>query len=181
MIRKIDGSKEWHSDFIQLLESFRFHFDNLDFPINIDDYLDLSPGYQSAHSFPACYPPRQIIYCTTTLIEFAKCSWLQEVSMVYGIEPNLQCIRGESLFRCLDDVKNNVSDIVVVDQDARLSSERDFNLKPILYEFAMEFEKNYLTIAVVKNSSDIKKFSREFAFSSFKNDFLHFILFCISF
>lgn len=162
MFRSIDTSSEWQQAMLQLLESYHVNISSLDFPITIDDYLDKSSGYQSAHSFPACYPPRQIIYCTTTLIEFAKCSWLQEVSMVYGIEPNLQCIRGENMFRCLDDVAKNVADVVLVDQDARLKSERDFNLTPILYEFSTEFELNYLTVAVVKSSSNLKSFAGEF-------------------
>lgn len=132
---------------------------SLDFPVTIDDYLDKSSGYQSAHSFPACYPPRQIIYCTTTLIEFSKCSWLQEVSTVYGIEPNLQCIRGESLYRCLDDVSKNVADLVLIDQDERLTSEIKFNLTSLLYEYSSDFEQNYVTIAVIKASSSIENFS----------------------
>lgn len=81
---------------------------------------------------------------------------------MYGIEPNLQCIRGENLFRCLDDVAKNVADLVLVDQDARLASERDFNLTSLLYEFSSEFELNYVSIAVVKASSSINTFTGEF-------------------
>lgn len=162
MFRNLNSSIGWQQSLLMLLESNSVHIATLDSPITIDDYLDKSSGYQSAHSFPACYPPRQIVYCTTTLIDFAKCTWLQEVSMVYGIEPNLQCIRGENLYRCLDDVAKNVADVVLVDQDSRLSSERNFGLMPILYEFSTEFEMNYLTVAVVKSSSDIKNLSGEF-------------------
>lgn len=162
LFREIDASTEWQQALLQLLESYHVNITSLDFPITIDDYLDKSSGYQSAHSFPACYPPRQIVYCTTTLIEFSKCSWLQEVSTVFGIEPNLQCIRGENLFRCLDDVAKNVADVVLVDQDARLRSEKDFNLTSLLYEFSSEFDQNYVTIAVVKAGSSISKFSGEF-------------------
>jgi hypothetical protein len=161
LFREIDPSSEWQRALLQLLESYHVNITSLDYPITINDYLDQSSGYQSAHSFPACYPPRQIVYCTTTVIEFAKCSWLQEVSTVYGIEPNLQCIRGENAFRCLDDVAKDVADLVLVDQDSRLKSERDFNLTSILYEFSSQFEQNYVTIAVVKASSNIKEFSGE--------------------
>jgi Transferrin len=132
---------------------------SLDFPVTIDDYLDKSSGYQSAHSFPECFPPRQIVYCTTTLIEFSKCSWLQEISRVYGIEPNLQCIRGENLYRCIDDVSKNVADLVLIDQDERLESQKNFNLTPLLFEYSSDFVQNYVTIAVVKTSSAINTFS----------------------
>lgn len=159
MFRDIDPSVDWQQAMLQLLESYHVNISSLDFPITIDDYLDKSSGYQSAHSFPACYPPRQIVYCTTTLIDFAKCSWLQEVSTVFGIEPNLQCIRGESLFRCLDDVSKNVADLVLVDQDERLRNQKHFNLTSLLYEFSMNLEQNYVTIAVVKESSGINSFA----------------------
>lgn len=161
LFREIDATGEWQQALLQLLESYHVNITSLDFPVTIDDYLDKSSGYQSAHSFPACYPPRQIVYCTTTLIEFSKCSWLQEVSTVYGIEPNLQCIRGESVFRCLDDVARNVADLVLVDQDTRLSSQQKFKLQPLLFEYSSDFELNYVTIAVVKTSSRIKTFAGE--------------------
>ncbi|CRK98392.1 CLUMA_CG011751, isoform A [Clunio marinus] len=95
LFREIDVTIEWQQALLQLLESYHVNITSLDFPITIDDYLDKSSGYQSAHSFPACYPPRQIVYCTTNLIEFSKCSWLQEISTVYGIEPNFQYLEGK--------------------------------------------------------------------------------------
>ena len=161
MFREIDTTLDWQQALLQLIESYHVNITSLDFPITIDDYLDKSAGYQSAHSFPACYPPRQIVYCTTSVAAFAKCSWLQEASTIFGIEPNVQCIRGENEFRCLDDVAKDVADLVLVDQDSRLKSERDFNLTSILYEFSSQFEQNYVTIAVVKASSNIKDFSGE--------------------
>ena len=162
LFREIDIITPWQQSLLSLLESYYVNVSSLDVPIPIDDYLDKSSGYQSAHSFPACYPPRHIVYCTTSIIEFVKCSWLQEVSVVFGIEPNLQCIRGESIFRCLDDVNKNIADIVMVDQDIRIESERKFNLTSIVTEFSTDFENNYVTVAVVKNESPIRQFKGEF-------------------
>jgi hypothetical protein len=65
------------------------------------------------------------------------------------------------VYRCLDDVAKDVADLVLVDQDSRLKSEREFNLTSILYEFSSEFSQNYVTIAVVKASSRITEFSGE--------------------
>lgn len=158
MFRNIDTSSQWQQALLQLLESYHVSMSSLDFPMTIGDYLDKSPGYQSAHSFAACYPPRQIVFCTTSLIEFSKCSWLQEVANVYGIEPNIQCIRGESKFRCLDNVAKDVADLVIVNQDERLRSEINFNLTSILYEYSSHFEDNYVTIAVVKSNSEIQSY-----------------------
>lgn len=66
------------------------------------------------------------------------------------------------MYRCLDDVAKNVADLVLVDQDERLMSEKDFNLSSILYEFSSEFEENYVTVAVVKAGSSLKTFSGNF-------------------
>jgi hypothetical protein len=161
MFRDIDINKDWQQALLMLLESYHVNVTSLDIPMPIDDYLDKSSGYQSAHSFPACYPPRHIVYCTTSIIEFVKCSWLQEVSTVYGIEPNLQCIRGESLYRCLDDVERGVADVVRVDEEMRVTSEREFNLTSLLFEFSAELENNHVTVAVVKRNSNIKSFLGE--------------------
>ncbi|KAG5680182.1 hypothetical protein PVAND_009707 [Polypedilum vanderplanki] len=158
MFRDIDINKDWQQALLMLLESYHVNISTLDIPMPIDDYLDKSSGYQSAHSFPACYPPRHIVYCTTSIIEFVKCSWLQEISTVYGIEPNLQCIRGESLFRCLDDVEKGIADVVRVDEEVRIKSERNFNLSPLLFEFSTDFESNHVTVAVVKKGSKIQSF-----------------------
>lgn len=154
----VNSNSEWQQALLMLLESYHVNITSLDSPMPIDDYLDKSSGYQSAHSFPACYPPRQIVYCTYSLIDFVKCSWLQEVSTVYRIEPNIQCIRGESLYRCLDDVNKNIADVVQVNNDERIKSENDFNLTSLLFEYSSEFIKNYVTIAVVKSTSSIKSF-----------------------
>lgn len=159
IFNNLDMSSEWQQSLLQLLESYHVNVSSLDTPMPIDDYLDKSSGYQSAHSFPACYPPRQIVHCTYSLIDFVKCSWLQEVSTVYKIEPNIQCIRGESLYRCLDDVNKNIADIVLVNQDERINSESDFNLTSLLFEYSSEFEKNYVTVAVTKAGSSIKNFN----------------------
>lgn len=131
---------------------------SLDFAITIDDYLDQAIGFQSAYSFASCNPPRSIVFCTTSIIQYTKCSWLQEVSSVYGVEPNIQCIRAEHLERCMDDTKHNAADVVLVDQDDRVQAEREFNLKPILFEYSQTVENQYAVLAVVKSKSNIKHF-----------------------
>lgn len=153
---KRTGENDWQNALLLLIESYHVNITSLDITVPIEDYLDQAPGFQSAYSFPSCNPPRSIVYCTTSLLQFAKCSWLQEVSSVYGIEPNLQCIRGEHIFRCLDDVANNIADVVLVDQDSRLLAQRDYNLTAILHEFSSQLKENYVTIAVVRADSPYK-------------------------
>lgn len=146
----------WENAMLSLLETYHVNVTALDYAIPIDDYLDQAVGFQGAYSFPPCNPSRSIVYCTTSLIQHAKCSWLQEVAGVYGVEPNLQCIRAESLDRCMDDTKHNFADVVLVDQDDRLRAERDFHLKPILYEYSTKLEDRYAIVAIVRSKTNFK-------------------------
>lgn len=128
----------------------------LDMAIPIDTYLDQAVGFQSAYSFPSCNPPRSIVFCTMSIIEHVKCSWLQESATIHGIEPNLQCVRGDSLDHCMKMVQHKAADMVVVDQDNRVKAQKVFNLKPILYEYAEQTEHNYVIYAVVRVDSNIQ-------------------------
>lgn len=155
------GEDNWETALLMLLESYHVNISSLHNSIPIDDYLDHAEGFQSAYSFPSCNPPRSIVYCTTSIVDFVKCSWLQEASQVYGVEPNIRCIRGEHIYRCLDDVAHQTADAVLVDQDFRLRAEEEYNLTAILHEYSTEFINNYVTVAVVKANSDIKSFDGE--------------------
>lgn len=99
---------------------------------------------------------RSILFCTKSLIELAKCSWLQEVALVYGVEPNIQCMRADTQDSCLKNVQHNVSDVVIVDQDTRLRAEREYKLKPILYEYSSTLEDKYVVVAVIRAASNFK-------------------------
>lgn len=150
--------ESWQNALLSLLETYHVNISSLDITIPIDDYLDQAVGFQGAYSFPSCSPPRSIVYCTTSIIQHTKCSWLQEASSVYGIEPNLQCIRTEHLDRCMQDVKHKVSDVVLVDHDNRLRAQKEYDLQPILYEFSSILHERYAVVAVVKADSKIRNF-----------------------
>lgn len=155
-----NAGANWQNALLSLLETYHVNVTSLDVTIPINDYLEQAVGFTSAYSFPSCNPSRSIVYCTTSLIQHYKCSWLQEASSVYGIEPNIQCIRTESLKRCMDDTSHKTADVVLVDQDDRLQAERDHNLKPILFEFSKSLHERYSVIAVVKANSDIYNFKQ---------------------
>ncbi|XP_037914249.1 transferrin [Hermetia illucens] len=144
---------DWKHALLSLLETYHVNITSLDTTVPIGDYLEQAVGFQSAYSFPSCNPPRSIVFCTTSLIQHSKCSWLQEAASVYGIEPNLQCIRTESLERCLDDTKHKAADVVLVDQDHRVKAQKEYKLKPILYEFSKTMHERYVTVAIVKDSN----------------------------
>lgn len=152
------NNDDWKSALLHVLETYHVNVTALDVAVPIDNYLDQAVGFQGAYSFSSCNPPRSIVYCTTSLIEHSKCSWLQEAASTYGVEPSLQCIRAEHLDRCLDDLKNNVADVVLVSQDDRLRAERDFNLKPVLYEYSSVLHDRYVIVAVAHKNSNINSF-----------------------
>ncbi|XP_037941727.1 transferrin-like, partial [Teleopsis dalmanni] len=153
-----DDPNSWQNALLSLLETYHIDINPLDNVIPIDDYLDQAPAFQSAYSFPECNPPRSIVYCTTSIIQHIKCSWLQEASQVYGVEPNIQCIRSASLESCMDDTQFKAADVVVVDQESRVKAQRDYNLLPILYEFSQNMHDRYATIAVIHNDAKYESF-----------------------
>ncbi|KAH8421048.1 hypothetical protein KR222_005741 [Zaprionus bogoriensis] len=148
-----DEPESWQNALLSLLETYHVFTVPLDNVITINDYLDQAVGFQSAYSFPECNPPRSIVVCTTSIIEHIKCSWLQESAQVYGVEPNIQCIRTQSLDQCMEDTLYKSADVVLVNQDQRVQAQRDYHLQPLLYEYAEQMHDRYVTIALVHKDS----------------------------
>lgn len=161
LLENLDHNNEnsWQNALLNILETYHVNIKQLDNTIPIADYLEQAVGFTSAYSFPSCNPPRAIVYCTTTLVEHTKCSWLQEVADVYGIEPNLQCIRESSLEQCMENIEHGASDVMLVSESKRIAAERTYNLKAILYEFAKRRRDRYTVVAVVKTDKDIYNFN----------------------
>ncbi|XP_005185368.1 transferrin [Musca domestica] len=154
-----DTPNSWQNALLSLLENFHVDIVPLDNVIPIDDYLDQAPAFQSAYSFPECNPPRSIVFCTTSIIQHIKCSWMQEASQVYGVQPNIQCVRSTNLDSCMDDIKFRAADVVLVDHEHRVQAQRDYNLKPVLFEFSQDMHERYVTIAVVHKDAKFETFA----------------------
>lgn len=155
---KHDNSNSWQNALLSLLENYHVDVVALDTVIAIDDYLDQATAFQSAYSFPECNPPRAIVFCTKSILELIKCSWLQESAQVYGVQPNIQCIRSATLESCMDDVQYKSADLVMVDHEQRVRAEREYNLQPLLYEFANDMHERYTIIALVDAKHKINHF-----------------------
>lgn len=153
-----NNDDSWQNALLNLLETYHATITSLDTSIPINDYLDQATGFTSAYSFPSCNPPRGIVYCTTSLIEHFKCSWLQEAAIVYGIEPSIQCIRTNCLDQCMDSTSHKAAEIVLVDQNDRVRAERQYGLQPLLYEYAKKMQDRYTVLAVVHTDSEIYGF-----------------------
>lgn len=149
----------WENALLNLMETYHVNITTLDTTITINDYLEQAVGFTSAYSFPSCNPPRDIVFCTASLIEHFRCSWLQEASAVRGIEPNIQCMRALSMNECMENVKHRVADAVLIDQRDRIEAERSHYLQPLLYEHAKNLSDRYTVVAVVRYDSNIYGFS----------------------
>ncbi|VEN49497.1 unnamed protein product [Callosobruchus maculatus] len=146
----------WRYSLLNLIDRSYTIFHDVDPVKPIETYLHEATGFLSAYSFSGCHPPRTIKICTTSNIETAKCSWLVESASVYGVEPDLACIKAENLTQCMKAVDRGAADIVLVPADGVHRAKRDYNLTTLFYETVPDKEK-YLTVAVVRsNENDIR-------------------------
>uniref|UniRef100_A0A182RTE1 Transferrin n=1 Tax=Anopheles funestus TaxID=62324 RepID=A0A182RTE1_ANOFN len=150
-----DDVNSWQNALLMLLETYHVNITTLDTVIPVDDYLDQAVGFQNAYNNPGCNPSRSIVFCTKSLLELYKCSWLQEVASVYGIEPGFQCIRTDSLDQCMAKVRSKDADLVIVDQDNAMRAQRDYGLRSILHEYSSNVLHKYLVVAVVARDSGL--------------------------
>lgn len=148
----------WQNALLNLMETYHVNITTLDETIPIGDYLEQATGFTSAYSFPACNPPRDIVFCSPSLVEHYRCSWLQEASAVRGLEPNIQCMRTLSLAECMANVEHRVADAVLVDESNRVRAEREHFLQPLLYEHASNLSDRYAVVAAVRYDSNIYGF-----------------------
>lgn len=112
-----NDATEWKANLYNLIQMSHSVIEELN-PIEpIETYLDKATGFLSANSFSGCHPPRTIHICTTSILENAKCSWLRESAAVYGIEPDLECIKADNTTHCMLALNLSVADVVMVPGD----------------------------------------------------------------
>lgn len=111
---KYNDQSEWKANLYNLIQMAHSAIVKID-PIEpIETYLDKATGFLSANSFSGCHPPRTVHICTTSIIENAKCSWLRESAAVYGIEPDLECIKANNITHCMLALKLQAADVAFV-------------------------------------------------------------------
>lgn len=150
-LTKIDGYT-WQSALLSLLQTFHLTMSKLEPLEAIETYLGKATGFLNANSFSGCHPPRTIRICTTSVLENAKCLWMRESAAVYGIEPDLDCVKADNTTHCMQALNNSVADIVMVPPDLVHTALKKYGLKTLFYETVNPLDK-YLTVAVVKNGT----------------------------
>ncbi|KAJ8938556.1 hypothetical protein NQ314_011445 [Rhamnusium bicolor] len=147
----------WRYNLLKLMEIAYTTLEKLDPIVPIEGYLHEAPGFLSANSFSGCHPPRTIKICTTSIIENAKCAWLRESAAVYGIEPDLDCIKADNTTHCMLALNLNAADVVMVPSDLVQEAINHYNLKTLFYE-TVNVDQKYITVAVTRPDSDITNF-----------------------
>ncbi|PSN46014.1 hypothetical protein C0J52_06348 [Blattella germanica] len=71
--------------------------------------------------------------------EMVKCDWLKRTADVYGIEPEITCLKANSTEDCMKAVQGNIADVVTIQPD--------------------DMSMAYRIAAIVKKNSDIKYLS----------------------
>ncbi|XP_060523755.1 transferrin [Cylas formicarius] len=147
----------WKSSLLYLLETAYVTVQTLDPVESIESYFHKAKGFLSANSFSGCHPPRTIRICTTSNLENAKCAWLRESAAVYGVEPDLDCIKADNVTHCMLALNVNAADVAVVPPDLVHSGLRDFKLKTLFYETAKDEDK-YVSVAVTRKGTKFDGF-----------------------
>ncbi|KAJ8961422.1 hypothetical protein NQ318_014669 [Aromia moschata] len=150
-----DDNNSWRYNLLKLLETAYTTVKKLE-PIEpIESYLDRAIGFLNANSFSGCHPPRTIRICTTSNAENSKCAWMRESAAVYGIEPDLECIKASNTTHCMVALNQNAADVVMVPSDLVQMAVRQYNLTTLFYE-TVEITNKYITSMVTRPKSNIQ-------------------------
>lgn len=144
----------WKNVLRYLLDTTFTDFKKIEPVTPIENYLYRAKGFISANSFSGCHPPRTIWLCTTSIKETAKCQWLRESANVYGIEPDLECIKADNTSHCMKAVAEKVADIALVTLDMVGEAMTKYNLQTLFYETVHDADK-YLTVGVTRSNVEI--------------------------
>lgn len=112
-----DSKETWKSSLLDLIETYHITIKTIKPVQSLEGFLDKATGFLSANSFTGCHPPRTIRVCTTSNIESAKCSWIREAAAVYGIEPDIDCIKADNSTQCMQAINDDAADLVIVTPD----------------------------------------------------------------
>lgn len=144
----------WKNLLRYLLDTTFADFKKIEPATPIETYLYRAKGYISANSFSGCHPPRTIWLCTRSIKETAKCQWLRESANVYGIEPDIECLKADNTSHCMKAVAAKVADVVIVPSDMVGEAMKKYDLQTLFYETVRDADK-YITVGVTRSNVEI--------------------------
>lgn len=54
-------------------------------------------------------------WCTINDLDYEKCSWLSVAMELQGVKPRINCIEEKSVTSCLEKIKEDEADVMVLD------------------------------------------------------------------
>ncbi|KAM3956833.1 transferrin [Aphomia sociella] len=77
----------------------------------------------------ACLAPLR--WCTVSVAENNKCTWAAAAAYTLGIQPTINCERRNTIFQCLDDIKEKRVDFIAVDSHYGFLARQHYRLSPV--------------------------------------------------
>lgn len=96
---------------------------------------------------------KTINWCTINDLETNKCKWVAKTAKTLGVAPSISCIMSNSTFQCFRDIKENRTDIIVIDSNYGYLARKVYNLSTLLYSETEE-GKNSVTFAVMREPKE---------------------------
>ncbi|KMQ96612.1 transferrin isoform x4 [Lasius niger] len=144
----------WKNSLLQLMENYYVTSTNVDALEVPSDYLSRFPNFVSAYAQSGCRPSRAVRWCVMNNLELYKCESLRDASIVYGVEPTINCFQQTSE-SCLKGVQNGLMDIFLARPENLLEA-RMRGLKPIVHAMTNVKEEVNRIVAIVRVNSPFK-------------------------
>ncbi|XP_075989270.1 transferrin-like [Anticarsia gemmatalis] len=152
------GSNSWQSIFYNAVvtpaggASARVVFEDAPiFPLN---YTQAIRPVSTVDSTPTCIPARR--WCVLSAAELEKCNWVRSASHILGIQPPISCQRGENIFECLSDIKDDKADFISAGANYGYIARQHYKLTPVKLVQNPQTE-SYRVAAFVKNNATISE------------------------
>lgn len=150
----VDTSPCWKNNLLQLMENYYVTSANIDALEIPSDYLSRFPNFMSAYAQSGCRPSRTVRWCVINNLELYKCETLKDASIIYGVEPMINCFQQNSDL-CMKAVQSRLMDIFMARPEDLLEA-RMRGLKPIVHAMTNVKEEVNRIVAVVKSTSSFK-------------------------
>ncbi|XP_057670243.1 transferrin-like isoform X1 [Diorhabda carinulata] len=84
-------------------------------PVSLTTYVKAKRSSQIITNNSFC--DEQINWCTSNDVEHQKCLWLQQASLIYGLQPVIKCVQSQDVdpISCLSDIQSGKSDLAYID------------------------------------------------------------------
>ncbi|XP_076331055.1 transferrin-like [Tachypleus tridentatus] len=121
-----------------------------------NDYLGSSYLSTIEKHLPAC--ERNVVrFCVNSLAAYKKCKDFEKAAYAWRLRPEIRCINKMSELECIETVKSNHADVVILESSNVYHAGRYYGFQPIIGERYNESDISSWAVAVVRRDSNIKR------------------------